>query len=551
MNWIESLIFGSGIAHSILILSIVIAIGTLLGKVKIFGVSLGVTWILFVGIIASHFGFVIDKELMGFIKEFGLILFVFSLGLQVGPGFFSSFKKGGVSLNLLAVGLVVLGVLTTLILHFITGTPLETMVGVMSGAVTNTPGLGAAQQAFSQINGFDAPSIAMGYAVAYPLGVIGVILTLIGIRYFFKININKEIQDIEERNKPKDSAMKIAVEVRNESIFGKTIYEIDKILNKSFVVSRLYHPDGMMEFPNSNSIINQGDKLLIVTSKANESVVTTLIGRKIEMDQKEWEKLDTQLISRKLVVTQSNINGKKLGELNIRAQFGINITRIFRSGVELLATPDLQLQLGDRVTVVGNEKAIEKLAKLFGNSVNKLREPNLIPIFIGIFLGVLLGSIPFAIPGLSQPLKLGLAGGPLIVAILIARFGPKYHLVTYTTLSANMLLREIGISLFLAAVGIGAGDGFVDAIVNGGYMWILYGFIITVIPVIIISIIGRFVMKLDYFSISGVVSGGQTNPIALAFINNTYAVPQTAVVYATVYPLVMFLRVLLAQMLIV
>ncbi len=550
MNWFETLLFGDGIPHSILILAIVIAIGIALGKIKIFGISLGITWILFVGIFAGHFGLVIDKTVMSFVKEFGLILFIFSLGLQVGPGFFSSFKKGGVSLNIVGACIVIGGCLTTYIIHIVSGTSLSTMIGVMSGAVTNTPGLGAAQQTFIDINGFEDPTIPMGYAVAYPLGVVGVIVTLILMKSFFKMNIDKEKELIQKRAEVRDNAIKIAVQVNNEAVSGKTIYEIDKMLDRRFVVSRLYHYDSKMEIPTSSSVISKGDKLLLITSVANEQIIIALFGKKIEMSQGEWESLDTQLISRRIVVTQSKINGRTLGELNLRAQYGINITRINRSGIDLSASPDLQLQLGDRVMVVGNENSINKVSKVLGDAIHKLREPNLIPIFLGIFLGVLLGSIPIVVPGIPQPIKFGLAGGPLIVAILIAHFGPKYKLVTYTTMSANMMLREIGISLFLAAVGIGAGEGFVNAILTGGYMWIIYGFIITIIPITIAAFVGRKVLKLDYFSLSGLICGSQTNPIALAFMNNSFSVSQTAVVYATVYPLVMFLRVLMAQVLI-
>lgn len=550
MNWFESLIFGEGIAHSIVILSIVIAIGLSLGKVKLFGISLGVTWILFVGIAASHFNLLIDPSVMSFVKDFGLILFVFSLGLQVGPGFFSSFKKGGVKLNLLAVGLILMTALTTFLIQYISKTPMPTMVGVMSGAVTNTPGLGAAQQTLFDVTGVDDSTIAMGYAVAYPLGVVGVILVVIAMRALFRVDINAEKEQIDKKNAAKDSAKKIAIEIRNEALFGKSIVEIDKLIDREFVVSRLYHTDGLMEIPTSSSVVGKGDKIFIVTSAANESAIVAFFGKKIEMEQEAWEKLDLQLVSRKLLVTKANINGKTLGELNIRAQFGINITRINRAGVDLVASPDLELQLGDRVMVVGSEKAITKVALLLGNSLNKLREPNIIPIFLGIFLGVILGSIPLMFPGIPQPVKLGLAGGPLIVAILIARFGPRLKLVTYTTLSANMMLREIGISLFLAAVGLGAGQGFVEAIVNGGYYWILEGLLITVIPLILTAIVGRLFLKLDFFTLTGIICGSQTNPIALAFSNNTYGVSQVAVAYATVYPLAMFLRVLVAQLMV-
>lgn len=550
MNWLDSLLFSDTVAHAILVISVVIALGIMFGKIKVFGISLGVTWILFIGIILSHFGFTVNESVRSFVGDFGLILFVFSLGLQVGPGFFASFRKEGLRLNLLAALIVFLGVGVTVAIHFITSTSMPTMVGVMSGAVTNTPGLGAAQQTFADINGFVDSSIATGYAVAYPLGVIGVILTLLGVRAFFRINLKKEDEELEKQDTGRDSACKIAVEVRNEAVFGRTIYEVDHLLNRHFVVSRQYHSNGRMEIPTSDSIVSQGDKLLIITSAANADVVSAFIGKKIEMDQSAWEKLDTNLVSRRLVVTNSEINGKTLGELDIRAQFGLNITRVNRAGIDLTASSDLHLQLGDRIMVVGSQEAILKVAKLVGNQAKKLREPKLIPIFTGIFLGIIIGSVPILLPGLSQPLKLGLAGGSLIVAILIARFGPNFGMVTYTTASSNMMLREVGISLFLAAVGLGAGEGFVDAVLGGGYMWILYGFIITVLPIIIVSVIARLVFKLDYYSISGLVCGSHTNPTALAFMNNTFEHPRMAVIYATVYPLAMFLRVIVAQLMV-
>ena len=552
MDWINSLLFSTdSVAHSILIVAIVIALGILLGKIKILGISLGVTWILFVGILLSHFGFIINPSVRSFISDFGLILFVFSLGLQVGPGFFASFKKGGMRMNMLAALIVVLGVAVTFAIHFITGEEMPIMVGVMSGAVTNTPGLGAAQQTVADLNlSTDPTTLATGYAVAYPLGVVGVILTLLGVRAVFRINVDKEKADVEKREVSKDSACNIAVEVRNESIFGRTIYEVDHLLNKHFVVSRQYHADGRMEIPTSHSVVNSGDKLLIITSQANADVISAFIGKKIDMDEETWEKLDTNLVSRRLVVTNSNINGKSLGELNIRAQYGLNITRVNRAGIDLTPTPGLHLQLGDRIMVVGNQEAILKVAKIVGDQVKKLREPKLIPIFIGIFFGIIVGSIPIAIPGLSAPLKLGLAGGSLVVAILIARFGPNMGMVTYTTASSNMMLREVGISLFLAAVGLGAGENFVEALTGGGYIWILYGFLITVIPLIIVTILARAVFKMDYFSIAGMVCGSHTNPPALAFMNNTFDASRIAVAYATVYPLAMFLRVIVAQLMV-
>ena len=519
MEWLEQLLFSDSVAHAILIISIVIALGIMLGKIKVFGISLGVTWILFVGILLSHFGFTVNEAVRSFVSDFGLILFVFSLGLQVGPGFFASFKKGGMRMNLLAVMIVVLGVVMTVAIHFMTGTPMPTMVGVMSGAVTNTPGLGAAQQTVAEITGAMDNTIATGYAVAYPLGVVGVILTLLGVRAVFRVNLNKEKEIVEKQESGKDSACKLAVEVRNEAICGRTIAEVDHLLNRHFVISRQYHNDGHMEIPTSDSVVKLGDKLLIITSAANADVVVAFFGKKLEMDQSAWEN-------------------------------GLNITRVNRAGIDLTAAPGLHLQLGDRIMVVGAQSSIDKVSRLVGNQVKKLREPKLIPIFIGIFFGILVGSIPILLPGLSQPLKLGLAGGSLVVAILIARFGPDFGMVTYTTASSNMMLREVGITLFLAAVGLGAGKGFVDAVVGGGYMWILYGFLITVIPLIIVCVLARLVFKLDYYSISGLVCGSHTNPTALAFMNSTFDESRIAVAYATVYPLSMFLRVIVAQLMV-
>ncbi len=549
MDWFLNLFTGTGVAHSILTIAIVIAVGIMLGKVKIFGISLGVTWILFVGIAVSAFGITISPEVMHFVRDFGLILFVFALGLQVGPGFFASFKKGGVRLNAMAACIVFLSLTTAVVITLLTGESVETMVGVMSGAVTNTPGLGAAQQTVAEL-GHDATPIATGYAVAYPLGVLGVILTLLAMRGLFRINLGKEKEKIESQKGTKDNACIFCVEIHNESIFGKSIYEVDHLLDRHFVVSRVCHTDGKVEIPASNTTFNEGDKLIIVTSAANVEVVAAFLGKKIDMPQEEWDNLDTNLVSRRLVVTQDKVNGKTLGELNIRAQFGLNVTRVNRAGIDLTASADLALQLGDRVMVVGSQKAIDQVAKLLGNEVKKLREPNLIPIFLGIFLGIIVGSIPVAFPGLSSPIKLGLAGGPLIIAILIARFGPKLGMVTYTTASSNMMLREIGISMFLAAVGLGAGETFIPSLAGGGYIWILYGFLITVIPIIIIGIIARLVFKLDYYSISGLICGSQTNPIALSFMNTTFGESQIAVAYATVYPLAMFCRVIVAQLMV-
>jgi putative transport protein len=552
MNWLTELITGTGIAHSILLLSVVIAIGLSLGKVKIFGISLGTTWILFFGIFLGHFGLQINPEVLHFMKEFGLILFIYSIGMQVGPSFFSSFKKGGITLNLLATGVVFLGVITAYIIHLITDTPISTMVGILSGAVTNTPGMGAAQQTFTDITGAADPTIATAYAVAYPLGVVGIILTLVLFRYIFKINPEKEKANLDSQSETKlTEANMFSLVVENPAIVNKPLHEIKKLIEKEFVISRVLHlKSGELVVPKTDTVLEENDKVLVVSNLQNIDQIEALIGQRIDMDRTQWNKLDSQLVSRRIAITKSGINGKSIGQLKLRNLFGINITRVNRAGVDLIAEPGLKLQLGDRVTVVGSEASIAEVEKFLGNSLKRLREPNLIAIFIGISLGVLLGSIPFTIPGIPQPVKLGLAGGPLIVSILISKFGPKYKLVTYTTMSANLMLREIGIAIFLACVGIGAGEGFVETILAGGYKWIGYGAIITVLPLLIIGTIGRKVYKINYFVLMGMISGSMTDPPALAFANSTAGNDVPAVSYATVYPLTMFLRVITAQLLI-
>ncbi len=552
MNWLTELITGTGIAHSILLLSVVIAIGLSLGKVKIFGISLGTTWILFFGIFLGHFGLQINPEVLHFMKEFGLILFIYSIGMQVGPSFFSSFKKGGITLNLLATGVVFLGVITAYIIHLITDTPISTMVGILSGAVTNTPGMGAAQQTFTDITGAADPTIATAYAVAYPLGVVGIILTLVLFRYIFKINPEKEKANLDSQSETKlTEANMFSLVVENPAIVNKPLHEIKKLIEKEFVISRVLHlKSGELVVPKTDTVLEENDKVLVVSNLQNIDQIEALIGQRIDMDRTQWNKLDSQLVSRRIAITKSGINGKSIGQLKLRNLFGINITRVNRAGVDLIAEPGLKLQLGDRVTVVGSEASIAEVEKFLGNSLKRLREPNLIAIFIGISLGVLLGSIPFMIPGIPQPVKLGLAGGPLIVSILISKFGPKYKLVTYTTMSANLMLREIGIAIFLACVGIGAGEGFVETILAGGYKWIGYGAIITVLPLLIIGTIGRKVYKINYFVLMGMISGSMTDPPALAFANSTAGNDVPAVSYATVYPLTMFLRVITVQLLI-
>lgn len=556
----SELFFGQGTGHSIMLLAFVIATGLLLGRIKVKGVSLGSTWILFVGIFMSHFGFRADASLLHFLKEFGLILFVFSIGLQVGPGFFHSFKKGGLTLNLLAICLVLFGVITTYVIHLVTGESLPTMVGVMSGAVTNTPGLGAAQQTFldatsgsflHEINSSEvASSLASGYAVAYPIGVLGVILVLMLTKVIFKIDVKKEAEKLDSEDTGIDSAVRIAFQVKNPAIFGKTIMEVDKSITNRFVISRVCRPNGNIEMPLSTTVLNEGDKVLVVTSQASVDVITMLFGEAIPMDNALWNKHDTSLNAKRLLITKSSLTGKKLKDLKIRSTYGVSVTRVTRAGVDLVANPNLILQMGDNILVVGPQSAIDKVARLVGNTQSGLSHPNLIPIFFGIALGVFFGSIPFKFPGIPQAIKLGLAGGPLIIAILISYFGPRMKVTTYTTESANMMLREIGISIFLAAVGLGAGENFVSSIANGGYWWILYGAIITIVPTFLIALIGRLALKLNFYQICGLISGGCTNPPVLAFSQNAYGTDYTSVNYATVYPLTMFMRVLVAQLLI-
>ncbi|MDL2252398.1 putative transporter, partial [Odoribacter sp. OttesenSCG-928-J03] len=542
MEWLYNLFMGSNVAHIILIFSIAVTGGILLGKIKVFGISLGITWILFVGIFLSHFGMRVDHHTLHFIKEFGLILFVYSVGLQVGPGFFAAFKKGGITLNMLAVLIVCLGVITTYIIYVATGLPISTMVGILSGAVTNTPGLGAAQQTFEDIKGVADPTIATGYAVAYPLGVIGIILSIISLRFLFKINMDREAEFSDNDGSKKEKlATHISLVVKNPALFDKEILDVAALIDKKFVISRVLHENGEMEIASSHIVLHENDKLLVITSNKDIEAITAFIGNSVDMSHKEWERVGNSLVSRRIMMSKSELNGKMLGNLHLREGFGVNITRVNRSGVDLVASPRLPLQMGDRLTVVGSEAAVGSVEKVLGNSLKRLREPNLVTIFLGIALGVILGSLPILIPGIPQPVKLGLAGGPLIIAILISRFGPRYGLITYTTMSANLMLREVGISLFLAAVGLGAGEGFVDTIVNGGgYMWILYGFIITTVPLFIVGIIARAVYKMNYFTLIGLLAGSMTDPPALAFSVGQAPNDMPAVAYSTVYPLTMF-----------
>ena len=551
MEWLYNLFMSNSVAHVVFTLALVITLGVMLSRIKIAGISFGVTWILFVGIAAGHFGMTIEHETLHFIKEFGLILFVFSIGLQVGPGFFSSFKEGGVKMVGCAATVVLLGCLTTYIIHLVTGTPLPTMVGVMSGAVTNTPGLGAAQQAYADATGITDPTIALGYAVAYPLGVVGIILSLIAVRFITRVNFKEEDKALEAMKSEHSNVMRLSVEFTNGALENQSVAHIRDLINRSFVIARIMDHNGVIRIADGTSTLKVGDKIRVVCSPDDREAVIAFFGQEIEMTKEEWgvtSDNQRQLVSRRIVITKREINGKKLSDLRLRTKYGIYIMRINRAGIDLIPYQGMELQMGDKITVVGDEKAIDQVANVLGNSMKKLNEPQLLTIFIGIALGVLLGSIPLM--EIPQPVKLGLAGGPLIIAILIGRYGPHFHLVTYTTMSANLMLREVGLALFLAAVGIGAGDGFIDAIIGGGYRWILYGFIITVVPLLIVGLFARLKLKMNYYTLMGLMSGSVTDPPALGYANSTAGNDMPAVGYATVYPVVMFLRVLTAQLLI-
>lgn len=552
MEWIVELFTGTSIAHTAFLYALVIAAGVLLGRVKIFGVSLGVTFVLFVGILMGHFGLAIDAPILNFMKEFGLILFVFSIGMQVGPGFFSSFKHEGIRLNFLAIAIIALNIIVTLAIYFLDGSiEMPMLVGILSGAVTNTPGLGAAEQALSQLyqDGIisEVPKIALGYAVAYPLGVIGIILAMILVRLVFRVKYADETAMIEKENA--DSLLiphVVTYKVENKLIVGRTLSDLGVMLNRNFVVSRIKRNDEII-IPNSDVVIEHNDLLLTVLSEPDEEALSAFIGPKIEMD---WKAIPAPVVSRRILVSKEEFNGRKIGSLRLRMGYRLNVTRVNRAGVDLLASPNLSLQVGDRLTVVGKIEDIERLAEHLGNSMQRLNQPNIFTIFIGILIGIVFGSIPFAIPGMPVPLKLGLAGGPLIVAILIGRYGYKMGLTTYTSTSANLMLREVGICMFLASVGIGAGSEFVATVKSGGLMWILWGFLITFIPLLIVGLFGRGYYKLNYYTLSGLMAGSYTDPPALAYSNKVANNDAPAVAYSTVYPLSMFLRVLTAQILV-
>lgn len=557
MDWLQSLLIEkSSIAHILLIYAFTIFVGVRLGKVKVLGVSLGVTFVLFVGLVIGHFQLGVDAGVAHFVRDFGLILFIYSIGIQVGPGFFQSFKKGGVLLNGLAVMIVALNIVVMLTIFFADGRySIGEMVGVLSGAVTNTPGLGAAQQTLLDIStnadaaAAQSESMAMGYAAAYPLGVLGIILSMILVKVFFKVKLEKETADIEAENEQSQLQPFVkTIEVTNALVDGQTLLHLHDIINKNFVVSRLKRPDGDIIIPTSQTQIGLGDKLYIVMSQQDEEVFTSILGPAIDMS---WETKTGPVVSRRILVTNSDYNGRKIGSLRLHMGYQLNATRVNRAGLDLLANPNLTLQVGDRITVVGNIDDINRLATQMGNSMKRLHEPNMITLFVGIFLGILVGSIPIALPGMSVPMKLGLAGGPLIVAILISRFGYKMHLVTYTSSSAALLMRELGICLFLASVGMLSGEKFVETVFNvQGATWVAYGFLITFLPLMIVGIIARWKHRLNYYTIMGLMSGSYTDPPALAYGNKTANSDAPAVAYSTVYPLTMFLRIITAQLLI-
>ncbi|MCC8175268.1 MAG: putative transporter [Bacteroidales bacterium] len=533
------------LASTIVLYSFVIALGVFLGKMKIGGVSLGVTFVLFVGILMGHLGYIVDEMVLKFIREFGLILFIFSIGIQVGPGFFSSFKKGGVRLNALALLVIALNVVIVLSIYFIEGghTSIAALVGVMSGAVTNTPGLAAAQQTVETAEA--ANTMAMGYAAAYPLGVVGIILAMFIIKWIFRIRVDDEIKQLEKERE--DSALKpylVTFEITNKLVDGRTLVELHHLIQCNFVVSRLMTTDGEIIIPKSSTQIHVGDKLFIVMSKSDEDRFQALLGNEVEFN---WDELHGQnaapVVSRRILITKSSFNGVPIGSLRLHNGYRLNATRVNRAGVDLLASPDLRLQMGDRITVVGDLQDIDRLASKMGNSMKRLNEPNIITIFVGIMFGIILGSI-----NIGFGMKLGLAGGPLVVAILLSRFGYKFKLVTYTSSSASLLMRELGICLFLASVGIAAGKGFAATVFNPtGMWWVIWGFMITLLPLIIVGIIARGVHKINFLTIMGLFSGGCTDPPALAYANNSTGNDQPAVAYSTVYPLTMFLRVVVAQ----
>lgn len=548
MNWIESVFVEHSAVQAVIILSLIIAAGLGLGKISVRGVTLGVTWVFFVGILFGHLGFSVDASMLSYAESFGLVLFVYELGLKVGPGFFSSFRKGGVRLNVLGLVTVLLGTAMAVSFTYIFGIPMADMVGVLCGATTNTPALGAAQQALQQ-SGVSANGAALSCAVTYPLGVVGVILAMLFVRKCFV-----RPSDVTDASHDEDNTFIATFIIHNPAIYGKSVREAAKLVHDKFVISRLWR-DGEVSIPTSDTRLQQNDRILVITTPEDVPHLTVLFGEHEHRDWNsgniDWNKIDSTLTSQAVVVSRPEINGKKLGSLHLRNTYGINITRVMRSGVRLLATPSLVLQLGDILTVVGKKPQIEKVEKVVGNAEIKLKDPNLGAIFIGIVLGLILGCIPIVIPGISTPVKLGLAGGPIVVGLLIGAFGPRFHLVTYTTRSANLMLRGIGLSLYLACLGLSAGGNIMETLTGGdGWIWIGLGFIITLVPVVLMGVVAMRWGRLDFGSSCGMLCGAMANPMALNYANESLPGDNPAVSYATVYPLAMFSRVVIAQLLV-
>lgn len=548
MEWISELFKEHSALQAAIVLSLISGIGLGLGKIRFWGISLGITFVFFMGILAGHIGVTIQPDVLNYVETFGLALFVYSLGLQVGPGFFNSFQKSGVQLNILAISIIVIGTLLTLILSHLFKVDLPNMIGVLCGATTNTPALGAAQQTLKQL-GMDSSSPALGCAVAYPLGVIGVTLAILFIR---KIWVNEQELQVVNNDK-KDETFIAEFQVQNPGIFNRTIKDIARLSHSKFVISRLWR-EGNVSIPTSEKVLLPNDKLLVITKEKEIPKLTVLFGEQQQTDWNkkgiDWTTLDRQLTSQDILITRPDINGKKIGSLRLRNHYGVNISHVFRSGVKLLATPDLILQFGDRVNLVGEAKAITQVEKVLGNVVKSLKEPNLVAVFLGMVIGLLIGSIPFFIPGMSVPLRLGIAGGPIIIGLLIGKFGPRLHLITYTTASANLMLRALGLTLYLACLGLDAGPKFFETVFQPeGAFWIASGFILTVVPILLVGVISYKILKLDFGSVAGMLCGSMANPMSLEYVNSTIPGDNSSVSYATVYPLSMFLRVIIAQIL--
>lgn len=548
MDFVSSTLFGSRTAFAVMMVCLTVALGMALGRIRIGKVQLGSTWILFSGIAMCELGVNLQPELLSFIRDFGLTLFVFSIGLQIGPSFFSSLRERGLRLMWLAVLVMLTGVGVTYAIHLITGYPLPTLVGVLDGAVANTPAMGATEQALRDTTGCGDPSISMAFAVSYPVGIVATILTFMLLRALLRLDLDSEISRFLESNSDRRLASKYSIEITNEQLTGKTVGAVKNFIGRQMVVSRVSHDGENAVVANEKTQLYVGDKIFVVSSPEDKEAILAFLGKEIAMLEEEWGKFEGQLVSRRIIITKSEINGKRLQDLRLRSKYDINITRINRAGVDLIPYNSMEIQIGDRVTVVGSEDAVKQVEEILGNSSKKLSQPHIFTIFFGIAIGVLVGSIPLL--HIPQPVKLGLAAGPMLVAILIGRFGTHWHMITYTTVSANLMIREVGISMFLASVGLMSGNGFLSAVLDGGYIWVVYAVIIAVLPLLIVGFYAHLRYRMDYFTILGTLSGSMTNPIALGYTNSILGSDVPSVYYATVYPLTMFLRVVLAQMMI-